>query len=86
MRILLIDRERQRVEMQGAAVPLGHMEYQLVELLAGRQGQPFTRNDILNALHRTLPNTARICWMDSGIHRRRRMAHCWPSGCRCRYI
>jgi len=47
---LRIDRERQVVEVQGKAAQLSHMEYQLIELLAGRPGHPFTRNDILNAL------------------------------------
>ncbi len=47
---LRIDRERQSIEVQGAAVALSHMEYRLVELLAGRPGHPFSRNDILNAL------------------------------------
>ena len=47
---LLIDRERQIVEVQGKPIQLSHMEYQLVELLASRPGHPFTRNDILNAL------------------------------------
>jgi len=47
---LRVDRERQVVEVQGKAVQLSHMEYQLIELLAGRPGHPFTRNDILNAL------------------------------------
>ena len=47
---LRIDRERQSVEVQGEAVAFSHMEYQLVELLAGRPGHPFSRNDILNAL------------------------------------
>jgi len=47
---LRIDRERQVVEVQGKAVQLSHMEYQLIELLAGRPGHPFTRNEILNAL------------------------------------
>ena len=47
---LLIDRERQLVEVQGEAVPLSHMEYQLIALLAGRPGHPFSRNEILNTL------------------------------------
>ena len=47
---LRIDREQQRVEVQGAAVPLSHMEYQLIEMLAARPGHPFSRNEILNAL------------------------------------
>ena len=47
---LCIDRERQSVEVQGEVVALSHMEYRLVELLAGRPGHPFSRNDILNAL------------------------------------
>ena len=47
---LLVDRERQVVEVRGEAVQLSHMEYQLIELLASRPGHPYTRNDILNAL------------------------------------
>ncbi len=47
---LLIDRERQRVEVQGKAIQLSHMEYQLIEMLASRPGHPFSRNEILNAL------------------------------------
>ncbi len=47
---LLIDRERQLVEVQGEAVPLSHMEYQLIEMLANRPGHPFSRNEILNTL------------------------------------
>ena len=47
---LRIDRERQRVEVQGKMAQLSHMEYRLIELLASRPGHPFTRNDILNAL------------------------------------
>lgn len=47
---LQIDREQQRVEVQGTAVPLSHMEYQLIEMLAARPGHPFSRNEILNAL------------------------------------
>jgi OmpR family response regulator RpaB len=47
---LRIDREQQRVEVQGTRVPLSHMEYQLIEMLAARPGHPFSRNEILNAL------------------------------------
>lgn len=47
---LRIDRERQQVEVHGEDVGLSHLEYRLVELLAGRPGHPFSRNDILNAL------------------------------------
>jgi two-component system OmpR family response regulator len=47
---LCIDRERQTVTVRGAAVNLTHMEYRLLELLAGRPAHPFTRDDILNAL------------------------------------
>ncbi|MGB5253547.1 MAG: response regulator transcription factor [Sedimenticolaceae bacterium] len=47
---LLIDRERQRVEVQGQPIPLSHMEYQLIEMLASRPGHPFSRNEILNSL------------------------------------
>jgi OmpR family response regulator RpaB len=47
---LVIDRERQRVEVQGEAIQLSHMEYRLIEVLAGRPGHPFSRNEILNAL------------------------------------
>jgi OmpR family response regulator RpaB len=47
---LLIDRDRQVVQVGGEAVQLSHMEYQLIELLASRPGHPFSRNDILNAL------------------------------------
>ncbi len=47
---LRIDRERQSIEVRGETVALSHMEYRLVELLAGRPGHPFSRNDILNAL------------------------------------
>jgi OmpR family response regulator RpaB len=47
---LCIDRERQQVEVAGAPVPLTHTEYRLIELLAGRPGHPFSRNEILNAL------------------------------------
>jgi OmpR family response regulator RpaB len=47
---LVIDRDRQVVEVRGEAVQLSHMEYQLIELLASRPGHPFSRNEILNAL------------------------------------
>lgn len=47
---LRIDRERQQVEVQGEDAGLSNLEYRLVELLAGRPGHPFSRNDILNAL------------------------------------
>ena len=47
---LVIDRERQRVEVQGEPIQLSHMEYRLIEVLAGRPGHPFSRNEILNAL------------------------------------
>jgi OmpR family response regulator RpaB len=47
---LHIDRERQLVEVQGASANLTHMEYRLLELMAGRPAHPFSRDDILNAL------------------------------------
>jgi len=47
---LLIDRERQAVEVDGRLVDLTHMEYRLLELLAGRPAHPFSRDEILNAL------------------------------------
>jgi len=48
---LRIDRERQTVEVTGEPIDLTHTEYRLVELLAGRPGHPFSRDEILNALH-----------------------------------
>ena len=47
---LTIDRERQQIEVQGRPTQLTNMEYRLVELLAGRPGHPFSRDEILNAL------------------------------------
>jgi len=47
---LRIDRDHQRVEVQGTPVQLTHTEFRLIELLAGRPGHPFSRNEILNAL------------------------------------
>ena len=47
---LCVDRERQVVEVSGKPVSLTHTEYRLLELLAGRPGHPFSRDEILNAL------------------------------------
>ena len=47
---LRVDRERQVVEVRGKPVQLTQTEYRLIELLAGRPGHPFSRNEILNAL------------------------------------
>jgi OmpR family response regulator RpaB len=47
---LLIDRERQVVEVRGADAGLTHMEYRLLELLVNHPARPLSRDDILNAL------------------------------------
>lgn len=47
---LTIDRERQTVAVEGEPVDLTNTEYRLIELLAGRPGHPFSRDEILNAL------------------------------------
>ncbi|MEA3411634.1 MAG: response regulator transcription factor [Pseudomonadota bacterium] len=47
---LTIDRERQTVAVGGEPVDLTNTEYRLIELLAGRPGHPFSRDEILNAL------------------------------------
>lgn len=47
---LSVDRERRSAELEGAALDLTTMEYQLLELLASNPGATFTRDEILNEL------------------------------------